>query len=191
MNKTSWVGLSIVAVIVVIVVILAGGGSPTSDQSDAADDVTITDGTGEPGEATLADITEASVRKDGDQIVFEVTVASDIPRRVRDGNLDFRWDVSEAGEDTWIVAANLNTGPTASVTSLRTDFGASTIDGTLPGSIELSGATLTITLDATKVDGFPTTFEWRLMSTLDGDPADPTSATATDSAPDSGVGRLD
>ena len=191
MNKTAWVALSIAGVIALLAVILSGGGSPTTNQDDVVGDVAIGEGTGEPGDVTIADITHAVVSKNGDEVVFEVTVSAELPRKLKGSILDLRWDVSVGGTDTWIVAANLNDGPNASITSLKSNYGSSTIDGTLPGSVALTGDTLTVTVDAAQVDGFPTTFTWRLMSTLDGDPADPGSATATDTAPDSGPGELE
>ncbi|MEA2451602.1 MAG: hypothetical protein QOG04_312 [Actinomycetota bacterium] len=190
MNKTAWVGVAIVGLIAAVVLVLALGGAEETGTSDLASDVVVGEGTGQPGDTALAEITEVSVRnEDAAVVVFEVTIATDFPDKVP-GSLGFRWDVIENGEGTWIVSANLDNGPTAAVTGLKSDFGASTVDETLDGDIEVSGDTLTITFDRTQIEGFPDSFAWRLTSTLDGDPADPGSATATDSAPDSGQGQL-
>lgn len=191
MNKTVWVGLAIVAIIAALVLVLAVGGPDETGTADPISDVAIGKGTGHPGDTALAEITDVSVRKDGaTDLVFEVTIAKEFPAEIPNGSLDFRWDVIENGGDTWMVTANINTGPTAAVTALKSQFGASTIDGTLKGTINVNGNKLTVRFDRTSIEGFPESFAWRLRSTLDGDRTDPGSATASDSAPDSGQGQL-
>ncbi len=191
MSKNFWVALAIVGLIAAVVLVLATGGDPGVGSGDGRGDVTITDGERAPENAELADIVGAVVRSQGADLVFEATMGESIPNRIRDGSLEFRWDISEAGTDTWIVSANVNLGPTAAVTSQRTDYGASTIDDSLPGSVEVDGATLLVTLQPEDIDGFPSDFTWRLKTTLDADRADPASAVATDSAPESGEGTIE
>lgn len=190
MNKSLGVALGIVGTIAVIILILATGGSPTGTNEDARDDVAIGEGASPPQDTTLADIVGAEVRREDGSIVFVATMGDDIPKKVPNGSVEFRWDVSEDGDDTWIVSANLNLGPTAAVTSQKTSYGSSTIDGSMPGSIEIDGDKLIVTVKADKIDGFPTDFAWILKTTLDADRADPASAVATDTAPDSGPGKV-
>lgn len=191
MNRSLLTALAVVAVVIVVVLILATGGSGPGGSGDAADDVTISDGEGQPEDVTPADIEEASVTRDGGAFVFVARMATDVPRRVRDGSLEFRWDISENGTDTWIVSAAVNVSVTAALTSQRTSYGSSTIDDTMPGSVEVDGNTLTVRVNAARVEDFPTDFQWRLRTTLDANRSDPASATASDTAPDSGVGQVD
>ena len=139
-----------------------------------------------PTDPSLADISAADVRRDGDRLIFEATMATDLPGSLPDGSLEFRWDISEGDRDTWIVLAAINVETHAAVTSQRTQYGSSTIDNTLPGRIEVDGDVLRVTLNIDKIDDFPETFGWRLMTTLDGLRADTGSARATDTVPDSG-----
>jgi hypothetical protein len=190
-NKNLWVAIGIVGAIAVVVLVLTTGGPPGGGPSDATGDVTVGEGDSAPTDTTLADIVAASVSKEGEDIVFEAKLGDDIPRRIPDGSLELRWDVSENGDDTWIVSANLNVGPTAALTSQKTNYGSSTIDDSMPGSIEIDGDTLVVVVKAAQVEGFPASFNWTLKSTLDADRADPSSSVATDVAPDSGLGKVE
>lgn len=191
MNKTAWVAVWIVGIIAVIVLLLVTGGDPLAATADQVGDAVVGEGDKPPADPGLADIKTTSVRREGNgDLVFEATMAQQIPSEGEEV-LSFRWDVSENGTDTWMVTANFDNGPVAAVSALQSDYGASTIDSTLPGSIALTGDTVTITLQAADIDGFPGTFAWKVTSTLDADRADPASATATDTAPDSGLGELE
>lgn len=195
MNKTLWVAVAIVATIAAIVfVLVVGGPTDTGSDTGSADsisDVAVGEGTGNPGDTALAEIIDVTVRKEGaTDLVFEVTIAKEVPSKIPNGSLTFRWDVIENGKSTWLVSANLDAGPTAAVTGLTSSYGASTIDGTLKGEVAVSSNKLTIMFDRTAIDGFPDSFAWHLTSTLDGNRRDPSSATASDSAPDSGQGQL-
>lgn len=182
--------IGVVALIAVVIVVLATGGAGPGDGGEGGEDVQLGEGPGAPEDVTPADIAEATVTKEGSDIQFVAEMASEIPMRVEDGSLEFRWDVSENGNDTWIVSSTINVAVTAALTSQQTPYGSSTIDGTMPGEVTVRGTTLTIRFDASKVKGFPGNFEWRLKTTLDADRADPKSAVATDTAPDSGPGRV-
>jgi hypothetical protein len=190
-NKTAWVAVWIVGIIAVIVLLLVTGGDPLAATADQVGDAIVGEGDKPPADPGLADIKTTSVRREGNgDLVFEATMAQQIPSEGEEV-LSFRWDVSENGTDTWMVTANFDNGPVAAVSALQSDYGASTIDSTLPGSIALTGDTVTITLEATDIEGFPSTFAWTVTSTLDADRAGPASATATDTAPDSGLGELE
>ena len=191
MNKTLLVALAIIGAIAAIVIVLAGGGDPVVGPRDRASDVSLGEGDDPPADAALADIAEASVTKTGGEIVFEVTMARPVPPPGSSDDLSFRWDLTESGEDSWMVTADLSAAPMATVRSLRSDYGASTIDDTLPGTISVSENTITVTLEASKVEGFPTSFGWKLTATLDGNRADPASAVVTDTAPDGGPGEVE
>ena len=192
MNKSFLVALGIIGAIVVVVAILVSGGGPPAQGEEPAGDVAIHGGPRPPEDTSLADIVGAEVRRDESTIVFEVTMVEAIPNEVPDGSLEFRWDLSEGGRDTWIVQANVNIDrPTAAVTSQKTSYGSSTIDGTMPGTVEVDGETLTVTIRADEIEGFPTAFQWLLETTLDADRANPRSGVATDTAPDSGPGEVE
>ena len=191
MNKTLLVALGIVATIVAIVAVLAAGGDPPTAAGDGSSDVSLGEGENPPGDSSLADITEASVRRSGGEVVFEVSMARPIPGKGSDDSLSFRWDLTVNGKDVWLVTADTGTGPVAAISSLESNFGASTIDDTLPGSISVEGERLTVTIKVAEIDGFPADFGWKLTATLDGDRADPASAVVTDTAPDGGPGEVE
>lgn len=190
MSRTTLVVLAIVGTIAVIVVVLASGGDPQVGPADATGDVVVGEGPGAPTDPSLADIAEASVEKVGDEIVFQVEMTKDIPPKGSKDVLSLRWELTEDGRGTWLVTGDLGGKPTAAVTSQTTNFGASTIDDTIPGAIEVEGRSVTLTIEADAIERFPTAFGWTLTSTLDADRADPASAVATDRAPDSGPGKV-
>lgn len=193
MSRSLGVAFGIVALIVIIVVVLATGGGPSgAGREDALGDVEVDAGPAAPADATPADIAAASVTAEGNELVFVAEMATDIPEQIPDGSLEFRWDIVEGGDDTWIVSAAVGGGrPTAALTSPDSGYGSSTIDDTMPGTIEVDGSTLTVRFDRTKVEGFPGEFEWRLATTLDAKRTDPQSGVARDRAPDSGNGKVD
>jgi hypothetical protein len=190
-NKTAGVALAIVAIIAAIIVVLAtGGGDRAAENKDQLSDVTVGDGPGAPPDTSLADIAEATAHKEGNgDIVFEVTMGSPIPSG-GDSSLSLRWDLSQNGADTWLVTANFDDGPVASISSIEGDYGSSTIDNTMPGSVSATADSVTITVKAGEIEGFPASFAWRVTSTLDADRADPASAVATDTAPDTGPAEI-
>ena len=188
--KSLWVALGIVAAIVVVVLILNTGG-PTTGPEDPGSDVAVGAGAAPPEDTTLADIQRAEVRRDGSEIVFEVGMSQELPAKIPKGALEFRWDISEGGDETWIVTANISALVTAAVTSQNTSYGSSTIDDTMPGTVAVDGETLTVSLTPADIKAFPEQFNWVLTTTLDADLADPTSAVATDTAPDSGPGSVE
>lgn len=193
MSKTTWVVIAIVGVIAAILGALSlGGGDDVSGGAtgDAGGDVVVSEGSKPPENISVADISSATVRREGGRVIFEATMADDLPSDLDEGSLEFRWDVSEEGRDTWIVSASVNIDMTAAVTSQKTDYGSSTIDGSMPGKVEADGDVLRVEIRADKIDGFPESFTWRLMTTLDGSRSETGSATASDTAPDDGTREL-
>jgi hypothetical protein len=182
------VGLSLA----VIIVLLVTGGAPSGagfDPVDKEGDVVVDgDESTAPEDGQLADVVRAEVLTDGTGITFEATMTSAIPEDVGKGRLEWRWEVIE-GSTTWILSANLDDGPVASILSQRTGYGASTRDGTLPGRVSVDGKTISVRLEKQAIANFPTSFNWTLKTSLDADRTEAASAVATDSAPDSGVGQ--
>jgi hypothetical protein len=193
------VAVVIGAVIVVIggIVLLLASGDPSGDLgspsefADASGDVDVAEGPEPPPETELADIVDADVRTSGASVVFRAEMARDIPQRVKGGSMSWRWDIYEGDTGTWILSANLDTGPTAFLTSTQTNYGSSTFDDTLPGRLELDGNTLTITLRPDEVKRWPDDFQWTLGTELDGAQGNPRSALAKDAVPDQGRGELE
>ena len=179
-----------VVLIAIIVLLVTGGGPAGQEAEDASGDVVVGEGEGAPELTALADIQEASVYEEASQIVFEAEMGTAIPKTIKDGTMEWRWEVSEGGTLTWLVTANVSVKkPVASVTAQQTGYGSSTIDGLLPGRIDYDGSTITVRLTQPEIPKFPTRFTWNLKTTLDGDRADPASATASDTAPESGLGE--
>jgi hypothetical protein len=182
----------VVAVIAAAVVLLVSGGAePPSNFDDPTGDVSVAEGSKPPDDTALADIVKADVVRDGDDLVFQATMNADVPQRVKGGAMSWRWDVFVNGTSEWIVSANLDIGPNASLTSTQTNYGSSTFDKTLPGDLDIDGRTLTVTFRPGEVDGFPDDFTWSLGTSLDGAQGDAESALATDTAPDQGQGKLE
>ncbi|MFP5351054.1 MAG: hypothetical protein ACLGIB_00625 [Actinomycetota bacterium] len=176
-------------VLAAIVVLLVTGGAPAEQQAkDASGDVVVGEGNTAPALTALADIQEARVFEEASQIVFQATMGAPIPKSLKGQSMEWRWEVSEGGTLTWLVTANVSVDkPVASVTAQQSGYGSSTIDGLLPGRIDYEGNTITVRLTQPEIPDFPGRFTWNLKATLDGDRADPASATATDTAPESGL----
>jgi hypothetical protein len=185
----SFVGLALA----VIIILLVTGGPPGDggfNPRDPSSDVVVEGERNPPPDLSLADIARADVRPDGDGIIFEATMATAIPDQLKEGGLEWRWEVIEGGTPTWIVSANLDLGPNATVLSQRTDYGASTIDGLLPGTVVVEGSTITIRIERPAIASFPSSFNWTLTTSLDADRTEARSALAKDSAPDGGPGEF-
>jgi hypothetical protein len=185
------VGIAVVAVAVVVVLLVSGGSEAPSAFDDDAGDVSVAEGPKAPEDTAAADIVDAQVTRDGERLVFTATMDDEIPERVQDGSLSWRWDLYVNGTGEWIVSATVDVESSASITSTQSDYGAGTFDDSLPGSFEIDGDTLTLTLRPDDIPDFPADFTWSLGTSLDGDQGDPESALATDKAPDEGRGRLE
>lgn len=182
-------GVVIAAVASVVVLLLTGEAGPVRTFDDPAGDTNLGEGENAPPDATLADIRSAEVREEDGQVVFEAKLGTTIPDELPEGSFGLRWEVHEEGDSTFLITANLDVGPNASILSERTDYGGGTLDESFPGSLEVVGETMTIRLDADEVPQFPDEFAWLLKTSLDGDQGDPQSARAEDQAPDSGFGQ--
>jgi hypothetical protein len=178
-----------VCVAAVIALLVTGEAEPVQSFEDPAGDAAFEEGDNPPTDVTLADIRSAEVSSDGDEIVFEATLAGTIPKKVPGGSLGLRWEVFEGGDSTFLVTASLDAGPIASIIGEKNDYGASTLDEGLPGSLTIKGDTLTIRLEPDEIPDFPDRFAWSLQTSLDGDQGDPQSARAEDRAPDQGLGE--
>lgn len=177
----------VVAVIVALVIFLVSGGGPReSGGDDNEGDVLIEDGPQVPTQPDAADIQEASVAVAGDELKFTAVMASDVPT-LDEGSLEWRWELEEGGIQTWILTANVALEPTAHLIATQKDYSSSTIDDTLPGDIAIDGSLVTVTLRVDDIDGFPGTFQWTLLTTLDASRGVARSATAHDRAPDEGA----
>ena len=181
----------VAAVLAVIIVLLVTGGPPAEELAkDAAGDVTLSEGPAAPTDQSIADVRSAQVYLEASQIVFEAEMAAPIPRSLKNETMSWRWEILEGGSETWIVSANVSVGsPVASILGTQSGYGASTNDGTLSGGIDSTGNRLFVRLNPTEIEGFPAQFTWRLTTSLDGDRGDARSATASDTAPESGLGQ--
>ena len=168
-------------VVVFVLILLSGGDDGGSDGgSDPSGDVRIEDRPRPPKDPSLADITDGSVILDGGDVVLGATMADPVPRSVDDGSLELRWEIGSAGSLEWIVIATVDVERNASVVATAGDYSSSTVDGTLPGDLEVDGRSVTVRLDGDELPNFPADPEWRLLSSLDGDRASSRSALATD-----------
>jgi hypothetical protein len=192
-NKQLAVAAAAVAVVLgIIIVLLVTGGPPTNAiAQDPANDVQVSEGPAPPAQLSLADVRSARVFSEEGRLVFEAEMSSEVPKALDGQTMSWRWVILESGAETWTVTADVSVmEPVARVLGQQVNYGASTIDGTLPGDVEREGNTIRVRLSAGDIDGFPRTFSWRLETTLDGDRQDPGSASATDTAPASGLGEF-
>ncbi|MDQ4023910.1 MAG: hypothetical protein M3217_00240 [Actinomycetota bacterium] len=187
--------LAVVAAVVaaalaaIVALLVTGEAEPVRTFEDRAGDAAFEEGDNPPTDTTLADIRTAEVRSEGGQVVFEAQLAGPIPNELPDGSLDLRWEVYEGGDSTFLITANLDVGPVASIIGERNRFGASTLEDDFPGSLTVEGDKLTIRLDAEEIPDFPSEFGWLLHTSLDAERGDPESAMAEDRAPDDGFGE--
>ncbi|MGH2807853.1 MAG: hypothetical protein ACRDKT_11330 [Actinomycetota bacterium] len=181
------VGLAIAAVILVLTM----GGRAT--RSDAAGDARLIEGRQPkaaadiPIAAAVADIVGAEVSSRGANLVFRVRTAGPIPETFERSSLEFRFDITGQEGNGWILSSTVNVSPTAALVSATSDYTSTTIDGSFPGEVDVSGRTVTITLDPTRVDGLAESFEWSLSSKLIAYRDWPRSAGAEDRYPDEGT----
>ncbi len=187
--------IALIVVLVVIagtVILLSTGGSAPVGAFEDAGGPTLAPGDNAPTDGALADIVSAEVSGEGQEIVFQATLAEEIPNRIEEGSLDLRWDLAIDGQDTWIVAVDFDLGPVATVSSNveGNNYLATTSTETFPGGVEVSGDTVTVRLLADEVPEFPDEFTWVLQSRLDADPGDAASGTMEDRVPDVGSGEF-
>ena len=188
-RRSSAVVLAVIGVVVVVLVWLlaTGGGTPSS--SDATGDVKVGKGANPPEDTSVADLLEADVVVEDAEVVFEATVDTPIPKSLDERGLTFRWELTTVEDEEkviWIVMASVDMEATASVVATQFDYSSTTIDDTLPGTVKLDGSTVRITLEPKEIPEFPEEFMWSVSTTLDGDRARATSATAVDNVPDEG-----
>ena len=177
------------AVIAIVVLLVTGEAVPVRTFDDPAGDTAFDDGQDPPDDTTLADIISAEVRSEGDEIVFEAKLGAPIPDEVPEGSLGLRWEVYEQGDSTFLITANLDVGPNASIIGEKNNYGATTLEEDMPGSLSVDGDKFTIRLEAGEIPDFPDKFAWLLLTSLDGDRGDPQSGRAEDRAPDQGFGE--
>ncbi len=190
MAKSFWVALAAVVAVGAVVVLLWTGGATAPSGEDARGDVAVGPEASPPQNPALADLVGSDVAVSGGEARFEVTLGTDVPDKLRDGSLTLRWDLIVEGVEAWIVEIDLNVAMNAALTSQQTNYGSSTVDETLPGEVQVEGDTLTLTFQTAGIKRFPSEFEWRLTSELDGSLEDVESALATDSLPNSGTAEL-
>jgi hypothetical protein len=123
----------------------------------------------DPNLVRSADLTAANVTRRGKTLSFEVSTAQPLPRQIGSGSLQIRFDLSSEGRPLWSLAAVLDDGLHATLFSQSTGFGASTRDGTLPGSVEVREERIIMDLDLTAIE-LPDEFGWHVTSSLVVDP---------------------
>lgn len=184
------IAIIVAAVAAVVYLLTTGGTAPISEIEDGTADLEVVEGPNAPEETALADIVNAEVVSNGNEIVFRARFAEALPEKIRGQELELRWDLSQDGQETWLVSASIDPlEPSAAIVSNVSDYGAGTFDHTLPGDLEVAGDTLTVRLRPEGIPQFPTTFDWVLESSLDADLGEPTSGRVEDRAPDQGYGQ--
>lgn len=174
----------------VIVWLLSGPGGSEGSVTDPRGDVDVTKGPKRPAKTSLADLREGSIVLEDGSAVFGATVDAEVPDSLDDEAIEFRWEISENGQVTWIVSASVGYERTASVLATQFDYQSSTINESLPGDLVVEGRSLTITLETGDIEGFPTSFDWTLQTELDGDRTTSPSAVANDTIPNEGSLRV-
>jgi hypothetical protein len=178
-----------------IVILLVTGSEPTPLVADGRD-ARYVEGKSYAGSgdgrlaASIADLKNASLARDGSEVVFNATVFAPIPARLEGAALEFRWDLTGPDGRTWIVTGLIDKHTDASVQDASGGFGAGTVDGTLRGRLTTNGQTVELRFDASSIDGFPSEFDWKLSSTLVAFRNHSDSPRVEDSYPNEGVVRF-
>ncbi len=179
----------LVALASIVVLLFTGEAEPVRTFEDPGGDVVVGAGEKAPTDLTLADVRSAEVREEDGAVVFEARLGGPIPDKLPDAAFGLRWEVYEGGDSTFLITANLDVGPNASIIAEQGTYGGSTIDESFPGSLEVVDDRIVIRLDGGEVAGFPAEFAWLLKTSMDGDQGNPQSARAEDRAPDEGFGE--
>ncbi len=182
--------LAIVVVAVVVLLVTGGDDTGAPGTAEGTGDVKEIAGDDAPTDVALADIEFAEVRREGENLVFEARLGAEIPKKIKAGSFDVRWDIYVGSESQFLVTGNLDVGPNASIVGIINDFGASTLDESIPGTLEIRGNVWIITVTPSEIPDWPAEFQWRLSTALDGKAGDPKSGLAEDTAPDLGFGEV-
>ncbi|MDQ3953778.1 MAG: hypothetical protein M3279_12585, partial [Actinomycetota bacterium] len=110
----------------IVVLLVTGEAEPVRTFEDPGGDARVEEGDSPPTDTTLADIRSAEVRSEDDHVVFEAKLGGPVPDRLRDGAFGLRWEIYEEGDSTFLITANLDVGPNASIVGQQNDYGAST-----------------------------------------------------------------
>ena len=173
------------AVIAVVVFLLATGGVQTGN--DPTGDVNIENKPHAARDVGIADIVGTSMDRDGDEVKVAATANHSVPKQISNGSLEYRWEIEEAGNVTWILTVAVNVDVNASLLATQADYSSTTIDDSFPGTVKITGSKIQVEFDATKVDDWPDQFEFHLETTLDANRSDTKSGLAHDRAPDDGT----
>lgn len=186
-RKPLAIAVSIVAAVILVFVVLlaSGGGGGDTGGDDPAGDVRTSGGPRPPRDVEIADILEAGVSGDG-EIELTARMAGQLPGSLEDGSLEWRWEILEEGRTTWILTATIDIEANASLVATQRDVSRTTIDGSLPGVIEVTDDAVTVLLETDELTDFPDEFEWQLVTSLDASRTQTRSARSTDRAPDEG-----
>ena len=169
----------------IVFLLATGGAEPTTD--DPHGDVEVSDGGRPPQETGPADIVSASATVDEGRVVFAARMADDVPRSLEDGTLTWTWEVAESEQVTWKVVGSVDIEAHASLIATQFDYFAATVDGSLPGRIEIDGSEVRVIVESKGIARFPESFAWSVSSKLDGDRSKAISAVGEDRAPDDGL----
>lgn len=163
------VGGSILLVGLVLLVLNLGG---PNAPAEGRGDLTYIQGEADPNRpqqgqlvASVADVTDAQVKREDDQLVFMAEVATGLPQPLKISALEFRWDLAGDDGSTWTVAATIDKTNQATVFSTE-GFGAGTVDDTLPGGVSVEGDVIEVRINTEEIPDFPTTFDWSLSTNL-------------------------
>lgn len=133
--------------------------------------------------ASIADLTAAEVRPDGNLLVFEATVAAPLPQRLKKSALEFRWDISGETGESWTLTITMDRIAKVSLFS-GAGYGAGTVDHTFPGDLTVEDDRIEARLDPAQIDDFPEAFDWTLSTTLRAFRNEPDSPRVEDRFPD-------
>jgi hypothetical protein len=142
----------------------------------------------DPGNiVSLGEVLEAEVTADGTEVIFSARMASPIPRQLDSSSVDWHWEVTGPSGDHWLVSASLNVALSAAVLAEDGSYSSTTIDESMPGSVDTDGAEMIVRLELPGLERFPKSFTWRLTTAAIGDRAEPEASRVEDSIPDEGA----
>ncbi|MDQ3940829.1 MAG: hypothetical protein M3238_05715 [Actinomycetota bacterium] len=176
----------VAAAIMLVIAVLVSGEPAPSGSSDPDGDVNFEVGPNQPSPVGIVDIQEGRVIARGNHIEFTARMSDELPETLKEGTLEWRWEIFEGNDLTWILTGNIDIETNAYLIATRDDYSSSTVDGTFPGKISISGRRVSVLLEPQSVPGWPGAFGWHLVASLDASRRQARSSRASDHLPATG-----
>lgn len=141
--------------------------------------------------AAIADLISAEVAPgDPETLVFTAQVASSAPRSLKSSALEFRWELDGDDGSGWTLIVSIDRDAQVALFS-DGGYGSGTIDSTLPGDVVIEDDAVSVRLEPSEIEDFPSAFDWNLATTLRAFRNETDSPRVEDRFPDEGAERFE